>query len=74
MFTLGIVLLTIGCILKIWMTLTTREETRSLSPQTVSLRAHAIHTMKKRTRYSFIDSKILIAIGTAIILKTAIFN
>lgn len=74
MFTLGIILLTIGGILKIWMKLSTREETRSLSPRTVSQRTSAIQLMKQRKRYGVIDSNIFIAIGLTLVLITAIFN
>jgi|GEM_PF-1518356 hypothetical protein len=74
MFTLGIILLTIGGILKIWIKLSTREETRALSPQTISQRTSAIQLMKQRKRYGFIDSNILIAIGSILVLITAIFN
>ena len=74
MFTLGIVLLTLGCIIKICMKLSTREETKALSPQPVGQRSSAIEMMRLRKRSGIIDANLLIILGALLTLVTAVFN
>lgn len=74
MFTLGIILLTIGFVLRIWMRLSVRQETRAMSPRPVNERSSAIDVMWKDRRWGVFDSKLFIIAGTILVLITAVFN
>lgn len=74
MFTLGIIFLVVGFILRIWMKLSVRHETRAMSPRSVSERSSAIDVMWRDRRFWVVDSRLLIGIGALLVLLTAVFN
>ncbi|MDE6400738.1 MAG: hypothetical protein K2M27_01735 [Muribaculaceae bacterium] len=56
------------------MKLSTREETKALSPQPVGQRSSAIEMMRLRKRSGIIDANLLIILGALLTLVTAVFN
>lgn len=74
MFTLGIILLILGCVMKIWFRLNHREETRSLAPQNILLRNSAIQMIQEKKRKGMFDANVFLIIGTVLVLITAVFN
>ncbi len=74
MFTLGIVMLAIGCILRIHTRVSSRNYERALAPRNIYLRHSTIQDLKQSTRRRFTDANILLAIGVILILVTAVFN
>lgn len=74
MFTLGILLLAIGCVLRIWVKLSSRQEIRALNPMNVRVRNIELFLLKERKRNGWKDSSILIILGSIIVLITALFN
>lgn len=74
MLAFGYILLIIGCILRMWLRLSAKAETRAMTPRRVSERACAIQMIKKQRKRGFIESGIMIAAGILIILFTGLLN
>ncbi len=74
MFTFGIILMTIGCVLWMWAKLSTRSETKALGPMNVRLRNVELELMHERKRKSWFDSRVFMILGIVIVLITGLFN
>ena len=74
MFTLGIILLVLGSILKVWFRLNHRIARQSLTPRPVLLRMSALEDIDLRKKRGVFDANILLLIGTILVLVTAVFN
>jgi hypothetical protein len=74
MFALGITLFVMGMVLLIYLRLSTHSQVRAMSPQTVLQRSCAISVMRERKRIGYVDSSILLTLGSLIILVTGVFN
>lgn len=71
---LGIILLTLGAILKIWTKLSYRYETRALTPQNVIKRNIEITLIQRSKKWSRIDGNILLTLGAVICLFAFLLN
>jgi len=74
MLTFGIILLFFGCVLWIWTKLSTRYETKALGPMNVRVRNIELFLMRERKRKHLTDSRILMLLGTIIVIITTLFN
>lgn len=74
MFTLGIVMLVIGCILRIHTRISSRNFVRAMAPRNIILHNSTMQDLKQTTHRRLTDANILLLIGTILILVTAVFN
>lgn len=74
MFELGVILLIVGCLLRMHLTMSQRVATKELAPLTVRQRNTEIFLMKRERKRGFKDSWILIVAGIVLILFTGVFN
>ena len=74
MYILGILLLLIGAVLKIWVKLSTREEMRALTPQNVLMRRQEVELIQNKKYLGRVDSTILIVLGIVFTAIAALFN
>lgn len=74
MFTLGIILLAAGALLRLWLRLVSRREARTLQPLPMSQRTHTLQNLKRSRRFGFYDANLMLAAGIVLVLITAVFN
>ena len=74
MFTFGIILLITGCVLWMWVKLSTRHETKTLGPMNVRVRNIELFLLKQRKSNGWIDSRILMLLGGVIVIITGLLN
>lgn len=74
MFEVGLIIILVGCMLRIYLKLTARFESDSLSPRPLSERQSALRFIHNKRKLGIADANILIAAGTLLALITGIFN
>lgn len=74
MFTLGIILLAVGLVLRMVLKMAERRDVRYMSPLPMSQRTYNLRNLKRQRRAGFIDSNLMILVGALLILHTAVFN
>lgn len=74
MFEIGIIILIVGCILKIYLKLTAKHSVQSLAPQRLSERNNALHMIQESRRVRVADANVLILVGSFLVLIFGVFN
>ena len=74
MFVAGVIIFLIGCIMWIWLRLSSHFETKALAPQRIGERVFAIRLMKQKRRLNVFETYTMLVIGSILILINDIFN
>lgn len=74
MFEAGITLFIVGCVIRIWLTLSAHAQTKAMSPQPMLHRTCAIRLMRQKGRLASIESTAMIVVGAILILIYGLFN
>ena len=74
MFTLGITLIMIGAVLRIYLKMKAHHVSRTLAPRFVYQRDAELDLLKSNLAPAIIASNLLLISGIAIVLVTAVFN
>lgn len=74
MFTAGIIMFILGCVMWIWLRLTSHNDTRALAPQPVGHRQVALRMMRNKKKITSYESSILMTVGFILILIYGVFN
>ena len=74
MFEVGLIIIFVGCMLRIYLKLTARYESDSLSPRRMSERQSALRLIHNKRKLCIADANILITAGALLALITGTFN
>ena len=74
MLEIGLLVLIIGAIIKIWIKLSHYQEVREMAPQPVSCRSASIKFLRASQRLASMESSVMLSIGIILVLSYGVFN